>query len=63
MAKKTSAEAMKHINAAIAELREAQGHNLSDVDAYNVSHYERGLTAIANKKGGKYAHSKNKTQE
>jgi hypothetical protein len=51
MAKKTSAEAMKHVNAAIAELREAQKCNLTDADAYNISHYERGLSAIAKKKG------------
>lgn len=53
MAKVTSAEAMKYINEAIAALREAQQHNLTDADAYNISNYERGLSAIAKKKGGK----------
>lgn len=49
MAKVTSAEAMKYINQALAALREAQQHNLTDVDAYNISQYERGLSAIAKK--------------
>jgi len=54
VAKKTSAEAMKEIkkaltaqNAMVAALREAQTHNLTQIDAYNVSTYERGGLALS----------------
>lgn len=52
-AKKEIQKALNHANAMVAALREAQTHNLTQVDAVDVSTYERGgvelsrlLTAI-----------------